>query len=311
MADKSLAFVISKGGVNRVELPVSEQQLSAAIQEFRSFPTVSEAGGADTAQLYGWLIAPVASYLKTPLVTIVPHASLHYLPFAALADGTTSFGEQHTISYLPSASALKFVSSRPISRGSVLALSMARSEGMPILRFADDEARTVAALYGVHPLLGEEATETALATRASDASILHIAAHAELNANAPLFSRILLKGDARSDGSLELREIYDLALHETALVVLCACATQVGPGSAGDDLVTLNRAFLYAGASAVVASLWKVDDPATALFMKSFHTYVSNGRGKAAALSAAQADVRAKYPHPYYWSAFVLTGDPN
>lgn len=310
MADKSLAFVISKGGVNRVDLAVGEQQLSAAIQEFRSFPNVSEAA-ADTAQLYHWLIAPLTSYLKTPLVTIVPHASLHYLPFAALADGSTSFGEQHAISYLPSASALKFVSSGPISRGSVLALSMARGEGLPILRFADDEARTVAALYGVHPLVGEEATETALMTHAADASILHIAAHAELNATAPLFSRILLKGDERSDGSLELREIYDLTLHKTALVVLSACATQVGPGSAGDDLVTLNRAFLYAGASAVVASLWKVDDPATALFMKSFHTYVSNGRGKAAALSAAQADVRAKYPHPYYWSAFVLTGDPN
>jgi CHAT domain-containing protein len=127
----------------------------------------------------------------------------------------------------------------------------------------------------------------------------------------PLFSRIILAPDKESDGILETHEIYDLDLKKVSLVVLSACETQLGVRSRGDDIVGLNRAFLFAGAPTVVASLWTVNDEATKILMTSFHTHLRAGRDKAESLRAAQVETRTKYPNPYYWAAFVLTGDPG
>ena len=121
----------------------------------------------------------------------------------------------------------------------------------------------------------------------------------------------MLAPDNASDGSLTVHEVYGLDLSQTDLVVLSACQTQLGAHSAGDDIVGLNRAFLYAGAPTVMASLWSVDDQSTGQLMEAFYTNLKQGLGKAEALRAAQADVRRTYPNPYYWAAFVLTGDPG
>jgi hypothetical protein len=79
--------------------------------------------------------------------------------------------------------------------------------------------------------------------------------------------------------------------------------------NAGDELVGLTRAFFFAGTPTVVASLWNVDDEATALLMEHFYTYLGQGMGKAAALRQAQLEVMEDYPDPYYWAGFVLSGD--
>jgi hypothetical protein len=112
-----------------------------------------------------------------------------------------------------------------------------------------------------------------------------------------------------ADGFLDLHEVYTLDLARADLVVLSACQTQLGAHSGGDDIIGLNRAFIYAGAPSVIASLWSVNDEATSLLMTAFHTHLKQGMGKARALKAAQAETRTKYAHPYYWAAFVLTGD--
>jgi CHAT domain-containing protein len=78
-----------------------------------------------------------------------------------------------------------------------------------------------------------------------------------------------------------------------------------------DELVGLNRAFLYAGTPNVIASLWNIDDQATGLLMQKFYSHLRQGNGEAEALQKAQREVRAEYAHPYYWAAFVLTGDGN
>jgi hypothetical protein len=100
------------------------------------------------------------------------------------------------------------------------------------------------------------------------------------------------------------------------MVTLSACRTQLGSRSDGDDIVGLSRAFIYAGAPTVVASLWSVDDEATAALMTAFYTHLKDGMGKAQALAAARADLRhdqahPQWAHPFYWAAFVLTGDPG
>lgn len=124
-----------------------------------------------------------------------------------------------------------------------------------------------------------------------------------------MFSQIILAPDQENDGVLEVHEVYELELKKTNLVVLSACQTQLGEHSKGDDVVGLNRAFIYAGTPTVVASLWSVKEEQTGTLMYSFLKNYHDGMSKASALQAAQRELRAT--HPYYWAAFVLTGDPG
>jgi hypothetical protein len=110
--------------------------------------------------------------------------------------------------------------------------------------------------------------------------------------------------------------VYGLDLNQADLVTLSACQTDMGKLNVGDDVTGLSRAFIYAGAHSVVASLWSVDDAATAALMQRFYENLAAGMGKAQALTAAQVSVRndadhREWRHPFYWAAFVLSGDPG
>lgn len=311
-ADKTLAFVISSNSFQAVDIPVKETDFRAAIEWFRGFPSLRDPQPESLKQLHDWLIAPIRHFIKTDELVIVPHGILHYVPFAALTDGNHYFGNKHAISLLPSASILQSIRRRVGPSGSrVLAVSQSLAEGQPALRYVDKEAADVARLYHTQPLPTGRSTKAEFMKRAPAHHTVHIAAHAELNTNSPLFSRILLSPDGDDSGAIEVRQVFGMDLARTNLVVLSACQTQLGAQSKGDDVVGLNRAFMYAGASSVIASLWTVDDEATSLLMKVFYGQLKRGVSKAAALQAAQAATRKKYPHPYYWAAFVLTGDPG
>ena len=136
--------------------------------------------------------------------------------------------------------------------------------------------------------------------------LLHFATHGELNEADPLASGLLLVPGGADDGRLEVREIFGLDLH-AQLVVLSACETGLGQLSTGDELIGLQRAFLYAGTPAVVTTLWKVDDRASFVLMREFY----DGLAKAdtgRALQAAQRAAMKEFPHPFAWAAFGLTG---
>lgn len=317
--DAVLAFVLSRDSLHAVELAVGEAALRSAVDELRTnLGAPGEPPHEALQRLSAMLVDPIRPQLKTARLGIVPHGVLHLLPFAALRSGTPArwLGDEFELFHLPSASVLPFLAAkRKPERGALLALAQGQAPGLPPLRHAEAEARAVAALFDSTPLIGTAATEAALRERAPRAGILHVAAHGQLNAVAPLFSRLVLGGDddldTTRDGMLEVREIYGLDLRQTSLVVLSACQTQLGALSRGDDMVGLNRAFLYAGAPAVVASLWKVDDEATAMLMTAFYGHLKRGLGPAAALRAAQADTRTRHPDPFRWAAFMLTGEPR
>jgi CHAT domain-containing protein/tetratricopeptide (TPR) repeat protein len=309
-ASKTLIFIVTRDSLNVVEVPVGEKELRNAVDWFRSFASLRDPEPASLKQLDGWLITPIRQYLKTPMICVIPHSILHQLPFAAIHNGKGYFGEQHTIYYLPAASLLPSIArrNRPASKP-MLAIAQAKAEGWPALHYVDQEAETVARLYNGKALLTGQALKAEFLRLAGNYDILHIASHAELNTRSPLFSRFLLTPDQNGNQGLEVREIYDLNLSHTSLVVLSACETQLGAQSRGDDIVGLNRAFLYAGTSSVIASLWTVDDQATGLLMRSFYTHLKRGMGKAQALRVAQSETRRQYPNPYYWAAFILTGN--
>lgn len=330
---QTVAFVITRQSLHTFLLPIGEQELTPLVHAARQPAERHHAPPPALHTLYQELITPLAAHLKTPLLGIVPHGVLHYLPFAALTDAGRYLHDDYTLFFLPGASAIAFFKGRVNSaQDTILALANSKAQGLPNLPCAAQEVQALATFYPRYyrtfSLFGSTnhspdvclhqdntpficATETALKTLAPAYSIVHLAAHGELNVANPLFSRILLVPDDHNDGALEVHEIYELSLDRTELVVLSACDTQLGQLSQGDDLIGLTRAFMYAGAPSVIASLWKVDDQATRDFMVAFYFFLKHSPTKADALRAAQRLIRAKYPHPYYWAAFILTGDPG
>lgn len=145
--------------------------------------------------------------------------------------------------------------------------------------------------------------------------ILHFATHGIVDLENPQLSGIILslvdENGTPQDGYIRLHDIYNLNL-PAELVVLSACDTGVGKRIKGEGLMTLTRGFMYAGAARVVASLWKVEDLATAELMGKFYKEMfTNGRQPADALRAAQLAMSKdkRWQSPYYWAGFILQGD--
>ena len=156
---------------------------------------------------------------------------------------------------------------------------------------------------------------TATSDELSRYRIVHFATHGLLNSEHPELSGVVLSlVDERGqpqDGFLRLHEIFNLRL-PAELVVLSACQTGLGKEVKGEGLVGLTRGFMYAGAARVVASLWRVDDAATAELMKRFYRRMLKDEMRpAAALRAAQVEMwrRPQWRSPFYWGGFVLQGE--
>ena len=170
---------------------------------------------------------------------------------------------------------------------------------------AEVEANAVAERFGTKPLLGAAATKSAVLTRLTEATLIHLATHAFFDADNPLESGIVL-----ADGVLTAREVLQHRL-QADLLVLSACESgQVG-SLGGEELAGLSQAFLQAGVRSLLVSLWRVNDPATAALMQAFYTARQAGADKALALRQAMTQIQQdpRWTHPYYWGAFVLMGD--
>jgi len=159
--------------------------------------------------------------------------------------------------------------------------------------------------------------ELAMAKDLSNYRYIHFATHGLLNGEHPELSGILLsmvdEHGRPQNGFLKLTEIYSLNLNAD-LVVLSACQTALGKNIKGEGLVGLTRGFMYAGAARVIASLWKVDDAATAALMGELYKEMfTNGKRPVAALRDAQITISRKkrWQSPYYWAGFVLQGEWN
>ncbi len=318
LEDKTLAFLMTANSFEVVELDISQQQLTKQVSQFRDLINFrdSESPRAMAQDLYKNLINPLVPALNRPRVMIVPHGALHYLPFAALYNEETMhyLVEDYELLLLPSASALPFIQAKrhnPLTNPLILGNPITSNPDLPLLAFAEEEARSMAAIYQTKALLGQDASESIVYERAPEAGILHLAAHGIYNPTAPLNSLIALAPADSQDGLLTVGEVYGLDLSRTGMVVLSACQTQLGQLSAGDDVLGLVRAFFFAGTPTLVASLWSMDDAATGFFMARFYTHLTTGQNKSAALRQAQLDLlqHKDYAAPFYWANFVMSGD--
>jgi len=310
---EAFAFILTSNSFKVKKLEIGQAELVHEISTFRDFAGVNEISPS-LRILYKALVAPIRSELKTAKVVFVPHGVLHELPFGALTpDGYRFLSDDFSISYLPSVSALSYLHAKrgsPAPRALVLVSDQA--QGFAQLSAANDEGRSIANFFETKPLLGKDATAGILRKDAANYDIVHLVAHFEINQINPMASQILLsRGEKDDDTPLDLMGVYGLHLARTDLVVLSGCQSQSGKRTRGDDIVGLSQAFLYAGSPSVIASLWNVDDEATKLLMVAFYTHLRQGLPKSESLRAAQLEVRHKYPSPFYWAGFVLTGDPG
>lgn len=268
--------------------------------------------------LYDDLLRPLAPFLHgTRRLLIAPDALLFAVPFHALYDGDGYLLDRYEIAYTPSAGTLRLCRENHRQRTAVegRALVVGCAEGN--LLHVQQEVEAVASVLPAATVLWDDhATVDRVQDEARGRALLHLATHALFRQDNPLFSALRL---ARGDW-LRVMDLYTLQL-SGALVTLSGCETG-RHRLVGGDLLGLSRGFFCAGASALVASLWPVDDVSTAILMKQLYMHLAAGETAAAALRLAQQSLRDQeeerdgqpeqsYKHPFHWAAFCLLGMPD
>jgi tetratricopeptide (TPR) repeat protein len=304
-----------------------------------SFALDANAGDGDNSplrRLHELLIAPIEDLLPsdpTQRVIFVPQGPLFLVPFAALQDEQGDYLIQHHTPLLaPSIQVLSFTHDlaqrRPASTNDLSNILIVGNptmpqlelvpgeprEALPALPGAEAEARAIGEVLSTTPLIGAAATETTVASRMSQARIIHLASHGLLQYGSAeelgikdFPGAIALAPDGAQDGLLTASEILNLPL-QAELVVLSACNTGRGRIT-GDGVIGLSRSFIAAGVPSVLVSLWAVPDAPTAELMTAFYQALQTNPDKAQALRQAMLTTLEKYPNPRDWAAFALIGE--
>lgn len=189
----------------------------------------------------------------------------------------------------------------------------------PPLPETEIEVKEIAKIMGVSPeppdiLLSVLANETEV--RKADLEVyryIHFATHASLpgmvqGVNEPFILLSQVENHGSDDGFLTLSDVLDLKLNAD-MVALSACVTGVGKEVEGEGVVNFARAFQYAGAKAVVVSLWEVASKPAVEYMKIFYGRLKAGKSRSEALKFARNEIKAKYPNPFFWAVFILHGE--
>jgi len=280
----------------------------------RGFRVASAPGRAYLRHLHQLLIpAPLLESSPPEMLVISAHGALHGLPFHALLEGDTPLIERAPVLYAPSLHVLQALwSERPVTTAGARPLLCGVSEFDGRARPLPYAEREIQAIASVLPgpattLLNQDATVAALQDLNDRGDLvtydmLHFATHAIAERTALTLSRILLAEDA-----LTVMDIMELSMN-ARLVTLSACQTAWADVTPGDEMMTLARAFFYAGVRAVVASLWLVEDEATALLMRHFYERLGAGEAIPEALRQAQVALHRKGYAPYQWASFVAIG---
>jgi CHAT domain-containing protein len=317
-------FALTPTEITCHSLPYSQEALIDKIASFRQ-KIIQEAESGKNAYtpgvltharaLYTILLKPVEKELEgKKRIVLVPHRELHDLPFAALVDGKDMpLAKTYSFCYLPSASALPLCREKTLKKKSTntpdltaFALGNVVMEGFSPLPGTNDEVKKLKEIFPSATIsLEKNFTLDQVARLAPGATYLHLATHGITDMENPHFSGILA-----SDGILFVDDIFgSLNLHNCQLATLSACQTARGKIPQRDERIAVSRALFYAGAPAIVVSLWNVSDESTSKLMVYFYEYLKTGMAKDEALEKAEQRLMEAYPQPYHWASFILMGD--
>lgn len=336
------AFGMANGSTLAVKRDISRRELQSLVEECRQWwngdaglgrvvPSsqlmgAARQGGDDPiGRLAGIVIRGIWSGIPSAVpIIVVAQDVLCLVPFDALPEPDTDrlLADERTMSFVPNLTAL--VRRRPeVADTHDVCIAGVAKFPAPVgdaPRFADlpgvwPELETIGRFFGARPLVDHECNAAALREHLPSARMVHIATHGYADPDDPLLSSLVL-GNGEF---LKAGEVATLAL-AAECVTLSACETGVGAMSRGEGVLGLAQGFLFAGARAVVASLWRVDDRSTALLFCRFYQALANGEARADALRAAKSYVRhytdgdhgeSPFADPFYWAPFVLWGQPG
>ncbi|OCR01450.1 hypothetical protein BCD67_21825 [Oscillatoriales cyanobacterium USR001] len=306
--------VDAQNGTLRVRLPSFAP--GAAIP--RQITEVEDFGQTSLQQLHQILIEPIADLLPknaSDRVIFVPQDELFLVPFAALQDKEGKYLiEKHTILTAPSIQVLDLTRKQRQRLANSTAkdvLIVGNPSPMPApfqpLEYAEPESKAIANLLNANPIIGTQATESAIVAQMPNARIIHLATHGQFDDIRGLGSAIALAPSGKDDGLLTAEEILNLKLN-AELVVLSACDTGRGRLT-GDGVIGLSRSLISAGVPSVIVSLWKVPDNTTSGLMVEFYRQLQKNPDKAQALRQAMLNTMKEHPNPRDWAAFTLIGE--
>jgi CHAT domain-containing protein/tetratricopeptide (TPR) repeat protein len=312
-AERAYAWVLADNRVVSVLLPVSPRALRAITARLQNEIAKGSMSNVTLRDLHGALIEPVEQLLHSNTIAIVPDKEIGAVPFSALRDRKGSYlVERFRVALIPSLACLdRQIDETSSLNDLALIVASDTASGAAILPMAFGEADDVARLYK-HPVVlkGRSASIDGVLETAKRARVIHIIAHAVANYERPSLSSIML-GDPSRPAILYARDIATIRLAGSPTVILNACDTGTGGGKrAGPN--SLATAFIAAGASEVVSTLWPVDDAAAAAFAVTLHRRLRSGEGAAYALRAMQlASIRSSSPtrqQPFLWAAYQIVG---
>ena len=303
-------------GMRRFTSPVGSEELTREIRSFRLRleKRTTHQYLPHAQKLYDWLIRPVAGELEKAgidTLVIVPDGALRTVPLGALHDGKQFLVERYAVATTPG---LTLTDPQPIKRerANLLLHGLTESvQGFAPLPFVADELQNVQKLYGGTVRQDQQFTVPTMEKDLGDTpyQIVHIASHGQFDSD--VNKTFLLTYDGKL-GMNKLEQILGLSKFRTdavELLTLSACET-----AAGDDRAALGLAgvAIKAGARSALATLWTVNDPASAELVSAFYRELQDPAvSKAKALQQAQLGLLkdARYRHPSYWSAFLLIGN--
>jgi len=322
-------------------LPIAQKTPSVEAKTVHNYTHAAQA-------LYEKLIAPVKTKL-TPELIIIPDGVLGYIPFETLLTNAPgrkgNFASypfllnEHQISYCYSATLLREMREKqhrkksektvlalaPFFRGDLKTLNarvdttelFALRDSLGTLPASGDEAALISKIWNGMPIYGAAASLDTFQSLADQYQILHLSTHGKADDRVGDYAYLAL-GAANNPQDYEklyARDLYNLELN-AELVVLSACETGIGELRRGEGIVSLARAFAYAGAKSIVTSLWKVDDSKTKDLLVDFYRHLKSGKTKDAALQQAKINFLAKKSdnggaelHPFFWAGFIAIGD--
>lgn len=295
------------------------------------------------SNIYEKLVAPIAAKLPAKVI-VIPDGVLGYVPFEALLvekpGNPTRWSQHHyllndhSVSYCYSATMLRemlyrrhkqapdlnFLGFAPQYDGDTALLATLypyaddmRKDLAPLPHSGEEVFRGARLMKG-EAVVGAGATKAAFEEKASRARILHLATHGQANDRAGDYCFLVFadQKDSAENEILYARDIYNLRLNAD-LVTLSACETGIGELQSGEGIISLARAFAYAGAKSIVTSLWSVSDAKTKDLMLDFYRNLRRGMLKDDALRQAKLDFlkrnRGQAAHPFYWAGFVGIGN--
>lgn len=330
-------FLIDENGIQLKELSRAqdlEQQILAwrkSISDYQN-PTINKEPLMATYidlghQLYNQLLADVLPQQKnTTDLLIIPNGILNILPFEALltqqASANTSFTDlpyllqDYTCTYTYSANLYQWLSERELKGEGLgaFAPSFDAASQWSSLSCSAALLKDIELPWQKDVYLAQQANSHEFKQQAAQYQLLHLATHAQANAEFGDFSFIVFHKEGGGYDSLFAKDLYLLNL-DAELVVLSACETAIGTLHNSEGVISLARAFQYAGAKSVLTTLWSINEGTNCELLDLFYKQIAKGDNKAQALRAAKLayleEVDSRSAHPVYWAAFQFSGNPR